>query len=339
MVYQKAFKNLIVAASILILIVLSVIILWPIFLSIIAGLILAYIFYPLYKIILRVVREKNISSLIIVLLIIFILFIPLWFLFPMITRQVFEVYSFTQKIDFSGMIGDILPQTISTDTIAMINSFISKLVNAVFSRFSESLLNIPSLLLQAIVILFVFFFAMRDGDKLKEFAKGISPFSSTFEESIIKQFKDITNSVLYGFFVVGVIQGITTGIGLFIFGMPQALLLSAVATVAAILPVLGAWAVWIPAAIYLFVQGHTGAAIGLALYGVLIISLVDNALRPYLVSRKTNISSAIVLIGMIGGLIVFGIIGLVLGPLILSYLIILLDAYKNKKLTDFFTIE
>lgn len=333
---DKKTKKIVVIISIALLLILSALIIWPIALSIISGLILAYMFYPVYNFILKIVREKNISALIIVLLTIFIIFIPIWFLFPIISKQVFEAYIYTQNIDFSSLFKLILPETISKDTTTAITNFISNIVTSLFSKFSQTLLNIPSLLLQASVILFVFFFAMRDADKLKEYAKSISPFSQEAERNISKQFKGITNSVIYGHIVLGALQGVLTGIGLYVCGVPQAILLTIIAILAAIIPIIGAWLVWIPASIYLLSEGHTGAGIGLILYGALFVSWIDNIIKPYIVSRKSNISSVIVLIGMIGGLFVFGIMGLILGPLILSYLIILFDAYKDKKLGKFF---
>jgi predicted PurR-regulated permease PerM len=340
MINEKTFKKLIVIASIALLLIMSFIIIWPIFLSIITGMLLAYVFHPVYKIVLKVVREKNISSAIILLLIIFILFIPLWFLFPVIARQAFDAYTYSQKIDISSAIGNLLPQSVSTDTAALINTFISKTISSLFTKFSSSALNITDLLLQVAVILFVFFFTLRDGDKLKEFTKDISPFSRSVEENLAKQFKDITNSVIFGHIIIGVIQGVLTGIGFYIFGVQNVLILTILAIFAAIIPIVGAWLIWIPASLYLLTSGHTGAGIGLFIYGAVIVSLiVDSVLRPYIVSKRANISSAIFLVGMIGGLIIFGIIGLVIGPLILSYLIILLEAYRNKKLGEFFSSD
>jgi predicted PurR-regulated permease PerM len=336
---EKQFKKLIIAGSILALIILSLIVVWPILISIITGLLLAYILSPLYNFAFKFIKEKNISAVIIVLLLIFLLFIPIWFLFPIVTRQIFDSYTYSQKIGFSAIIGKILPEALSTDTTAMINSFISKIVNLIFSSFSDSLLNIPNLLLQIAVILLVFFFAMRDADKLKKYIKDISPFSKSLEENLEKQFRDITNSVVYGHIVLGIIQGILTGIALFILGIQNALLLTIIAIFAAIIPILGAWLVWVPVVIYLFISGRTGAAIFLLLYGSILVSWIDNLLLPYIVSRKANVSSAVVLVGMLGGLFVFGILGLILGPLILSYLVILLDAYKNKKLAEFFSYD
>ena len=98
---EKLFKKLFVVGSIAILLIIALIIVRPIILSVITGLILAYIFYPIYTRILKVVRERNISALIVVLLIIFIIFIPISFLFPIVTRQVIEAYTYSQKIDFS----------------------------------------------------------------------------------------------------------------------------------------------------------------------------------------------------------------------------------------------
>ncbi len=339
MISEERFKKLIVITIIAILIIVSIVIIWPILLSIIAGLLLAFIFNPVYKIVFKVIKERNISSLIVILLVFFILFIPVWFLFPVVIKQIFEVYSYTQKIDFSDIFEKIMPASMSKDMPAIINSFISKLVNAIFSSSSNMLLNIPDLALKFVIILFIFFFAMRDSDKLAEYAKAISPFSQETEKGLVKQFKDVTGSVIYGYILIGVIQGMLTGIGLFIFGVKNALLLTVIAMFASIFPLLGAWLVWLPASLYLLVKGHTGAAIGLFIYGAVLVSWIDNILRPYIVARKIKISPAIVVIGLIGGLIVFGIIGIILGPLILSYLIILLEAYKNKNFGLFLSAE
>jgi predicted PurR-regulated permease PerM len=178
---------------------------------------------------------------------------------------------------------------------------------------------------------------MRDAEIFTKYVQSLSPFSKSVEKDFIQKFKEITGSVIYGYVVVGILQGILTGIGLYVAGVPQALILTILAIFAAMIPIAGAWLVWVPAAIYMILSGNTFAGIGLILYGSLFISWIDNIVRPYLVARKTKISTAVVLIGMIGGLIVFGIIGLILGPLILSYLLLILDAYRNKRFPDLFS--
>lgn len=334
---QETSKKFIVFGLIILLLALSFFVVWPVLLSVIAGLILSYIFYPVYKFVLRIVKERNISALIVVLLFLFIIFLPVWFLFPIVARQIFDAYAYSQKIDLIGSLRNILPQELSKDMLSILGNFTSNSVNIIFSKLSNIILDLTNILLQFVVVIFIFFFGMRDAEKLKEHVKGISPFSPAVEKNISTRFKDITNSVIFGHIVVGIIQGILTGVGLFIAGVPNALLLTVLATFAAVLPVIGAWLVWIPVSIYLLASGHSTAGIFLILYGGIFISWIDNILKPYIISRKSNISSAVVFIGMIGGLIVFGVMGLILGPLILAYLIVLFDAYKNKSLTEFFS--
>jgi predicted PurR-regulated permease PerM len=219
----------------------------------------------------------------------------------------------------------------------MIITFIGDITSTILDYMTAFLFNLPTVLLQTAVIIFVFFFALRDHDKLKDFANGISPFRKDKAKILVKKFKEITSSVVFGYIIVGVIQGIATGLGLLLFGVPNALILTLLAIFASILPMVGPWFIWIPAAIYLFLSGSSGAAIGFILYSALFVSSIDNLLRPYIVARKTGTSSVIVLIGMIGGLFLFGILGIILGPLILSYLILFLKAYKDKTLSDMFS--
>jgi predicted PurR-regulated permease PerM len=157
------------------------------------------------------------------------------------------------------------------------------------------------------------------------------PFSPETEEKLFKSSKDVTSSVLYGLILVGLVQGVIIGGGFFIFGVPNALLLTFFAILTGILPIIGPALIWIPVVIYLLIAGNTVPAIGVLVFG-LICSSIDNLLRPIFVSRRTKLNPVVALIGMIGGLFLFGILGVILGPLILSYLLILLDLYRNKKI-------
>jgi len=100
----------------------------------------------------------------------------------------------------------------------------------------------------------------------------------------------------------------------------------------AVIPFIGAWIGWLPTVIYLFAAGRPEAGIGLLIYAILIISLIDNVLRTIIVSRKTKINSAIVIIGMIGGLFAFNILGLILGPLVLAYVLLIIEIYRKKNI-------
>lgn len=319
--------------------VLAFLIIKPIAISIASGLLLAYVFYPVYRYLFRFFRERTTTALAVSVIVVLVIFIPLWFLIPLVMRQLFEMFTFFQTLDVAAFIRQILPTSsaqLQVDLTTAIVSFIGKIATSTLTGLSTFLIDLPKVLLHLTVVIFVFFFGMRDGDKLVSYIAELSPLKKDKGALLARQFKQITNSIIYGNFIIGIVQGILTGVGLLIFGVPNALLLTLFAIVAAILPVFGAWLVWIPAAVYLFSIGSTGAGIAFTIYSIVLVSTIDNFMRPYLVSRNTKSSSVIVLLGMLGGLMVFGVLGLLIGPLVLEYLILFLEAYRSKTLADMF---
>lgn len=337
---NKDMRRILVAFLVLILFIGTYMIISPILLSILGGLVLAYIFNPLYKRFLRFFKEKNTAAFSVSALIIILLIIPLWFLIPLAIEQTFSFFEITQNIDFTQIVSKVFPTAdpeFKKEIISMVIRFIGDIASGAINTLIGFLLNLPNVLLQIAIIVFVFFFSLRDQDILKEFVSGISPFKKDKEKILITKFKEITSSIIFGYIVIGIIQGIVLGIGLIIFGVPRAITLTIFAIFASIIPMVGPWLVWIPVAIFMLAKGNTALAIGFAVYSGVLVSSIDNVLRPYIVAKKTKTSSVIVLVGMIGGLYVFGILGIILGPLILSYLILFLRAYKDKTLSDMFS--
>jgi predicted PurR-regulated permease PerM len=130
---------------------------------------------------------------------------------------------------------------------------------------------------------------------------------------------------------VGFVQGIVAGIGYFMFGVPNAIILTIVTIMVSILPVIGPSLIWVPTVIYLFIKGNNVAGIELLIYGLFLINWIQALLTPRIMSRTAEMNPAIALIGIIGGLYAFGILGLILGPLILAYFILLIEIYRDKK--------
>ena len=124
-------------------------------------------------------------------------------------------------------------------------------------------------------------------------------------------------------------QGIATSIGLAIAGVPAAIFWGAVATILSLLPMLGVAVVWIPATIFLFMTGSTGHAIFLAIWGVLVVSTIDNVVRPWAMKGGAQLPAIPLLFAVLGGLQAFGFIGLVIGPLVFSLLMSIIDIYKQ----------
>jgi predicted PurR-regulated permease PerM len=242
----------------------------------------------------------------------------------------------------SAFIQKVLP-TASADFVrqfgvtsaALLSKASATVLNSMVSFFSEA----PTLLLNVLVVGFVFFFGLRDHEEIIKIASDISPLNRAKEKLLIQQFKDITDSIIYGQFVIGIAQGLLAGIGFLIFGVDKALLLTILTMFCSVIPILGPYIVYIPVAILIFASGDTSTGIAYLLYNIIIVSTLDNFLRTYIVSKKSKMNSAVVFVGMIAGLLMFGIVGLLIGPLILAYFLIIIQLYKEKNLSSLFTKE
>lgn len=317
--------------------ILVLILIKPIIFAVIGGLILAYIFYPLHRKTVRFVRSETLSALIVLVVPIIIILVPLWFILPLMVEQVFGIFQFSQKIEVGTVITTLFPTAsdqFTTQMVVTANTIISKASSAILSSLVTVFINAPIILLNIFIMAFVFFYAVRDGEKLQKYISEVSPLTKSQEKLFVKHFKDVTDSILFGQVVAGLVQGIFAGIGLLIFGVDNALVLSVIAIFLSIIPHVGPAFVWIPVTIFLFAAGSPIAAALYFAYNLLFVSTIDNVVRSYVVSKRTNISAGVVLVGMIGGLFVFGILGIILGPLIFAYFIAFLELYKNKSFLE-----
>lgn len=339
---EKDVKRFSVILSVALLAFLVYLLIKPIIVSIMGGLILAYIFIPLHRFVSRFIPNKNLSVSIVTLIALVVIIIPIWFITPILIKQVFELFKMSQSMDLSSIIQIMFPTAndqFLVQATATLSSLISKGSTAIIDSLVNLFVEAPIIFLNMAILGFVFFFTIRDRDKLAEFVSGLSPLNKAKEALLVKQFKDITDSLLYGQVVVGVIQGLIAGAGFLLFGIPNALVLTIIAIVLSIMPILGPFIVWAPVNIVLFASGNTEMATLYLAYNLFIVSTIDNILRPYIVSKKSDLSPLVLMIGMIGGLFVFGVFGLILGPLIIAYFLTFLKAYKDKTLSSLFASE
>jgi len=315
---------------------LTFFVLKPIIIAIIFGLLFAYIFNPVYRKIKKYIRGKNISALILIICIGTIITIPIIYLVPTIVKQTFDVYVNLQNFNFNEFIGGFIQSDIATTIATQLDNILGKIFSTFLNQFTSMLVNLPSLLLQFAVFLFTFYFATRDGKELKQYLSTLSPFSEETEKKFLKELRGITNAIVFGQVFIGIVQGLAIGAGLFFLGVPNALILTFIACIVSMIPVLGSGVVWLPVSIYLIVTGQTFSGIFLLLYGALFVSTIDNIFRPIILSKQSNLPVALSVIGTIGGLYFFGITGLVLGPLVLAYALIIIEFYREGKLKDLF---
>lgn len=315
--------------------ILAFLVIRPIAIAMLFGFLFAYIFHPVYLRLKKFTKNPSLTAGLIVILLLGLIAVPLVYFTPTIIKQTFEIYGQLQELNIGKALNNIFPSLIDDSMIYTINmnflNIISQAVNSFMNQFSDILTFLPTLLLQLFVGLFTLFFAVRDFDKFNDFIKKISPFNKQTETKLGLEFRNITNSIVFGQVLIGVIQGLSMGLGFLLLGFDNFLTLTVLSIIISIIPVIGPVILWLPLALFLIVQGNLTSGIILAIYGGLFVSNIDNFLRPYFLFRSSSLPVYVSLIGTLGGLLFMGIIGLVVGPLILAYALIILEIYSQKK--------
>ena len=176
-----------------------------------------------------------------------------------------------------------------------------------------------------VLMVFILFFLIRDGAGMWTMLRDLIPMSRQQKNKLFDHLAAVTRALVYGTGLTALIQGALVGFAFLIVGLPSSLVFGVIAALAALLPFGGTALVWIPAVIVLAVQGRYGAAVFMLIWGGLLVSLVDNIVRPMLVSGRAQVGTLTVFIGVLGGLAAFGAIGLFLGPVLLALIIALLQ--------------
>ena len=174
-----------------------------------------------------------------------------------------------------------------------------------------------------VVMLFVLFFVLRDGPGLARQVVRMLPIEQRRRALLWQHLSDVTRAVFLGIGVTALAQGVLLGIGFWIAGLPSPLVFGVLGVILALIPMVGPALLWVPGAALLAIQGHHGHAIFLALWGAVVVSLVDNLLRPLLISGRAEVPTLAVFVGVMGGLAAFGFIGLFVGPIVLGLLVAL----------------
>jgi predicted PurR-regulated permease PerM len=178
-------------------------------------------------------------------------------------------------------------------------------------------------LVSFVLMLFVLFFVLRDGPALARTAVRMLPIEERRRTRLWQHLADVTRAVFMGIGLTAMIQGTLVGIGFWISGLPSPLVFGVLAMLFALVPIVGTVIVWAPAALFLATRGDYGHALFLALWGAILVGMVDNFLRPLLISGRSSVPTLAVFVGVMGGLAAFGFIGLFLGPIVLGLLVAL----------------
>jgi len=191
-------------------------------------------------------------------------------------------------------------------------------------------LGTVSALVSGLIVLYTMFFFLMDGDRLLYYMLYYLPLNDEDETKLLARFMSVTRATLKGTAVIGVLQGGLAGLALWFAGIPSALFWAVVMMFLSVVPGIGTALIWIPAVIYLAVDGAYAAAVGVTVFCAIVVGTVDNVLRPKLVGNDTQLHELLIFFSTLGGLIMFGFMGFVIGPIIAALFVTVWDLYGDE---------
>lgn len=194
--------------------------------------------------------------------------------------------------------------------------------------------NVFSFLVSFFLMLVMLFFFFRDGERLYRSFRNLVPMEAENKDAIFTRFYETLSAVVQGMTVTAVVQGFLAGAAFAVLGVPFAALLAGASALASFVPIGGAALVWVPAMLWLLLQGSIGRAIALLVWGVAVISLADNLIRPIVIGNRTQIPTFFLFFGILGGLQAYGVLGVFVGPAILATIVVVFRIYREQYATE-----
>ncbi len=306
----------------------------------IVSLILAIVFtgllYPIYLWFLKIFKQrKTLSSVATIVLFLLLIVVPsvllLWEiidqasyvskqLFPLIEEQIntpsVKKLKLPKWLPFNNLLEPYTEQL-----LAKISELVSSISGMIIGGLSNFTQGTFMFFLNAFVMLYAMYYFLISGKSILKKAHGYLPLTHEEFKILTQQVTSISRATIKGAFFIGIIQGILVGFGFWVTGIPGAVFWGAIAALTSIIPSIGTSIVYLPAALYLITTGHITYGIGLLVWGFGVVSSVDNFLRPVLVGKDTQIPDVLILVTTLGGIGMFGVAGIILGPIIAGLVI------------------
>jgi len=338
---QKSLNKAFVVLLLLFITSVFMAMIWPFLMTIIMAAIFSGLSLPLYRRLQRWLRGRSSLAAAVSLLVIFFgVLLPLAGLLgavtaegikvsqtvkPWIQRQLAEPAGFSDLLKEVPFYEHIVPykETIFLKAGEMVGRLSSYLIN--------SLSSVTVMTAQFIFLLFIFlytmFFFLVDGERILKGILHYLPLKPEDIDRMLDKFTSVTRATLKGIAVIGMIQGAMVGAAFAVVGFPSAIFWGTVAAVMSMVPGIGTAVVWLPGVMILGMGGHYGAAVGLLLFCILVVGAVDNFLRPRLVGKDTRMHELLILFGTLGGIIMFGVAGIIIGPIVAALVVTVWEIY------------
>lgn len=305
--------------------------------------------YPLYSLLLQALQgRRTLASLLMTILVVQVVAVPVFFFSRVLANQVIEFYQWVQWAVQSGELQGFLaswqetflgrlwtnwglrlvPPEVDLSALALRGANTAS--QFIVERATGIAKNIVVLLFDFLIISFSLFFLFRDGEGLYQTLRAIIPMDPEHKDEIFHRFYETVSAVVQGMIATALVQGVLAGIGFWALGMPFAFFLACAAALLSLQPLGGSAVVWLPCALYLgFAVSWTKGVI-LIVYGTLIISGVDNILRPLIIGGRTNLPTFFLFFGILGGLQAYGFLGIFLGPVVLATIMAFVKIYREE---------
>ena len=323
-------------------------ILWPFFGAVLWGIILAIVFTPMYRRLWRSMGgRRTVAALTAVLLVFLIVILPVTLVALLLLQEGFTIYEKIQS-------GDLNPVGYFQQVFGALPSWVTDLLDRlglsnlslIQERLSTGLMKGGQLLASHVlsigqntfdfvvnlfIVLYLVFFLLRDGHELSRRIGAAVPLGGEQQRELRTKFAGVIRATIKGTLVVAIAQGALGGLIFWYLGVYAPILWAVVMAFLSLLPAVGTALVWIPVAIYFLVTGAVWSGVILIAYGVIVIGLVDNLLRPILVGKETKIPDYVILMATLGGMAIFGINGFVIGPVIAAMFIAVWDIVTSSR--------
>lgn len=323
-------------------------ILWPFFGAVLWGAILAIMFTPLYRRLWRAMNgRRTLAALTTVAIVLMIVILPLTLITGLLLQEGFSVYERIQSGELDipryfqqvfaavpGWVSELLDRFGLTNLTQVQQRLSSSLIKGSQFLASQALnigQNTFDFILNLFIVLYLLFFLLRDGSILSRRIREAMPLRDEQQRALVSKFTAVIRATIKGTIVVAIVQGALGGLIFWYLGVYAPVLWAVVMTFLSLLPAIGTALVWLPVAIYFLVTGAIWRGVVLIAYGVLVIGLVDNFLRPILVGKDTKIPDYVVLIATLGDIAIFGFNGFVIGPVIAAMFMAVWDIVATSR--------
>ena len=306
------------------------------------ALVLSVIFYPLYQRLRKMTFGfDSVASAATVICISILILVPLSILLYFLFQEVKSVYSYFTDgggsvvwADYlgrmQGLLGRVLPDNLVPETtIGDLENYLNQFYQWIGAHFQVIFTNVLSISGNLFIFVLGLYFFFRDGDKFRKMVLKLSPLNDRYDETILRRMAVSVNSVVKGSLFVAVLQGVLMGIGFWVFGVPNPVLWGMVSVLVSLVPGVGIAITFVPAALYLALSHGLGSAAGIFIWSMCVVGVTDNIVRPLIIERGVAIHPFLILLSVFGGLGLFGIIGFLVGPIILSLLFVLMEMYSD----------